>query len=84
MKTLIALAVGAMAASGIALAAPANAGCQSGWTPWGGGQICDGPINVDGNFQRCQTVGVLGFGGSVPCFTVNVNNHNGQPPWIGP
>ena len=42
-----------------------------------GGEICDGPIAPDGNFQRCQSVGVLGFGGSMPCFTVNVNDLNG-------
>lgn len=83
MKTLVALAIGILGASGIALAAPANAGCQSGWTPWGGGEICDGPIASDGNFQRCQTTGVLGFGGG-NCYIVNVNNLNGQPPWVGP
>ncbi|MEO3759415.1 hypothetical protein ABGB19_14145 [Mycobacterium sp. B14F4] len=82
MKTLVALAVGALAAGSIALAAPANAGCQSGWTPWGGGEICDGPVDANGNFERCQTVGVLGFGGSVPCYIANVSNAN--PPRIGP
>ena len=38
----------------------------------------------DGNFQRCQSVGVLGFGGTLPCSIVNVNNLNGQAPWVGP
>ncbi len=84
MTSVVALTVGALVAGGIALAAPANAGCQSGWTPWGGGQICDGPIAPDGSFQRCQTVGVLGFGGTLPCFTLNVNNLNGQPPRVAP
>jgi hypothetical protein len=84
MKALVALTISGLVASGIALAAPANAGCQSGWTPWGGGEICDGPIAPDGTFQRCQTVGVLGFGGSMPCFVVDANNLNGQPPWVGP
>lgn len=84
MKGLVVLGVSGLLASGIASAAPANAGCQGGFSPWGGGQICDGPIGPDGNFQRCETVFVLGFGGSLPCFTVNVNNLNGQPPWIGP
>lgn len=53
MKALIGLAVTALAASGIALAtaAPAGAGCQGGWTPWGGGTTCDGPIGQDGTFQ---------------------------------
>ena len=44
MKTLVALTIGLLAAGGIALAGPANAGCQGGWTPWGGGTTCDGPI----------------------------------------
>ena len=83
MKTVVALAIGALAASGIALAAPANAGCQGGWTPWGGQEICDGPIAPDGNFQRCQSTSALGFGGS-SCFILNVNNLNGQAPWVGP
>ena len=73
MKALVAVAISGLVASGIAFAAPANAGCQSGWTPWGGGEICDGPVAPDGNFQRCQTTGVLGFGGS-NCFIVNVNS----------
>jgi len=50
----------------------------------GGGEICDGPIAPDGTFHRCQSVGVLGFGGSMPCFVVDANNLNGQPPWVGP
>jgi hypothetical protein len=83
MKTLVALAIGALAASGIALAAPANAGCQGGWTPWGGGTICDGPVGPDGNFERCQTSGALGFSGT-SCYLVNINNLNGQPPRVGP
>ncbi|MGV0793716.1 CDGP domain-containing protein [Mycolicibacterium sp. XJ1819] len=82
MKSLVALMAGLLAAGGIALAAPANAGCQAGWTPWGGGEICDGPIAPDGSFQRCQSVGVLGFGGTLPCFTLNVNNLEGQPPYV--
>lgn len=81
MKTLVALAVGALAAGGIALAAPANAGCQSTWTPWGGGEICDGPVGPDGNFERCQSARAMGFGGS-NCFILNVANAN--PPRVGP
>jgi hypothetical protein len=84
MKALIAFAIGGLVAGGVALAAPANAGCQSGWTPWGGAEVCDGPIAPDGSFQRCQTFGAFGLGGTLPCFTANVNNLNGQPPWIGP
>jgi hypothetical protein len=84
MKALVALAIGVLGAAGIVFAAPANAGCSAGWTPWGGGQICDGPISPDGSFQRCQSVGVLGFGGTLPCTVMNVNNLNGAPPWVGP
>jgi hypothetical protein len=83
MKTLVALAVSALAASGIALAAPANAGCQGGWTPWGGGTTCDGPIAGDGTFERCVTAGAMGFGGT-NCYLLNVNNLAGQIPHVGP
>jgi len=83
MKTLVALTISALAASALAVAsaAPANAGCQAGWTPWGGGEICDGPVAPDGNFERCQSTGVLGFGGT-NCFIVNVGS--AQPPRVGP
>jgi hypothetical protein len=83
MKILVALAVSALAASGIALAAPSNAGCQGGWTPWGGGTTCDGPIAGDGTFQRCVTAGAMGFGGT-NCYLLNVNNLAGQVPYVGP
>lgn len=85
MKTLVALAAGAVAASGIALAsaAPADAGCQGGWTPWGGGTTCDGPISGDGSFQRCVTAGAVGFGGT-NCYLLNVNELAGNVPYVGP
>lgn len=85
MKTLVSLAVCALAAGGIALAgaAPAGAGCQGGWTPWGGGTTCDGPIGQDGTFQRCVTAGAMGFSGT-NCYTMNVNNLEGNVPYVGP
>ena len=85
MKTLTALTVGALAAAGIALAgaAPAQAGCQGGWTPWGGGTTCDGPIGGDGTFERCVTAGAMGFGGT-NCYLLNVNNLGNQIPYVGP
>jgi hypothetical protein len=84
MKTVVALTVGLLAAGGIALAGPANAGCQGGWTPWGGGTTCDGPIAGDGTFQRCVTAGAMGFGGT-NCYLLNVNNLTaGQVPYVGP
>lgn len=64
MKTLVALTISGLVSSGIAIAAPASAGCQGGWTPWGGGITCDGPIAGDGTFQRCVTAGAMGFGGT--------------------
>ena len=84
MKTLVALTVGLLAAGGIALASPANAGCQGGWTPWGGRTTCDGPIAQDGTFQRCVTADAMGFGGT-NCYLLNVNNiAAGQVPYVGP
>jgi hypothetical protein len=86
MKALIAFAVSAVAASGIAIAgaAPANAGCQGGFSPWGGGETCDGPIAPDGSFQRCVTASALGWGGT-NCQILNINNMAGQPvPYVGP
>jgi hypothetical protein len=81
MKTLVAVAISRLVASGIAVAAPAGAGCQGGWTPWGG-TTCDGPIAGDGTFQRCVTAGAMGFGGT-NCFVANVNDLEGQP-YVGP
>ena len=85
MKTLVAIAASALAASGIALAsaAPANAGCQGGFTPWGGGQTCDGPLAADGSFQRCVTSNVLGFGGT-NCYILNVSTMSEPVPYVGP
>lgn len=85
MKTMGAFLAGALAAGGIALAtaAPADAGCQGGWTPWGGGTTCDGPIAGDGSFQRCVTAGAMGFGGT-NCSVMNVNDLVGQVPYVGP
>ncbi|HTM86306.1 MAG TPA: hypothetical protein VL179_15665 [Mycobacterium sp.] len=85
MKTLIGLAVSTLAAGGIAMAVavPAGAGCQGGWTPWGGSTTCDGPINQDGTFQRCITAGAMGFGGT-NCYLMNISNMGGSPPYVGP
>jgi hypothetical protein len=81
MKTLVAVAISGLVAGGIALAAPASAGCQGGWTPWGGGTTCDGPIAGDGTLPRCVTAGAMGFGGT-NCFLANVNNLEGQQPTL--
>ena len=63
-RITIALAVFALSAGGIGLAAPVSAQCQGGWTPWGGGEYCDGYIYEDGSFDHCVSVTVLGFGGT--------------------
>ncbi|MBO0676001.1 hypothetical protein JRC04_00840 [Mycolicibacterium sp. S2-37] len=85
MKTLVTLTAGALAAGGLALgtATPASAGCQGGWTPWGGGTTCDGPINQDGSFERCVTAGAMGFSGT-NCYVLNVSSLAGQVPYVGP
>lgn len=74
------LAVGSVSVTG---APPAEAGCQGGWTPWGGGTTCDGPIAQDGTFQRCVTAGAMGFGGT-NCYLLNINNIANQIPYVGP
>lgn len=59
-----ALTVAALAVGAIALAAPVSSQCQGGWTPWGGGEYCDGYIYEDGSYDHCVSVTVLGFGGT--------------------
>ena len=49
MRARVAVAVAAMAASGIGFAPPANAGCET--QPFA--QYCDGPIRADGTWDRC-------------------------------
>lgn len=89
MKVRTAFAISAVVAAsglgalGLATAAPAHAGCQGGWTPWGGGTTCDGPIAADGTFERCVTAGAMGFGGT-NCFLLNINDMAGQIPYVGP
>jgi hypothetical protein len=69
MKTHITAVLGAAALIGaatVALAAPASAVppiCQGGWSPWGGGNYCDGTTYADGSYDHCANVTVLGFGG---------------------
>ncbi|AQT82240.1 hypothetical protein B1R94_27825 [Mycolicibacterium litorale] len=86
MKRLSHLLLSAITAVGIGLiAAPAaSAGCQGLWTPWGGGQRCDGPIDAGGFFQRCDTGGAFGFSTPPQCYQVDANNLGNNQPWIGP
>ena len=70
-----------LAAGGIALAAPADAGCQSAFVGFfGSGQRCDGPIDRLGNFTLCDSGHGMGFGGST-CYVVKVGDP-AQPPHI--
>jgi hypothetical protein len=83
MKTLVALAISGLVASGNALAAPANAGSQGGWTPRGGGATSDGPIGGGRNVSRCVTAGAMRFGGT-DCCLLNINDMGGQAQYVGP
>ena len=86
MRTVVAILFSVFAASGVALAsAPAaSAGCAPGWTPWGGGERCDGPIQPDGFFERCDVFGAFGFVGPRQCYMVDSNNLGGNLPRVGP
>jgi len=82
-KVLAALGVAGAVAGGLALATPAanaDVGPGNNWFTgsmgncaygsgggWGGGGFCDGPIDEYGNQYHCETVYVLGFGGT-NCF----------------
>jgi hypothetical protein len=54
------------------------------WTPWGGGERCDGPIDANGFFQRCETGGAFGFNTPQQCYQVDANNLGNSQPWIAP
>jgi uncharacterized membrane protein len=83
-------AVGATALLGgyVAFAAPAGAqpACGGGWSPYGGGNYCDGGQYWDGSYDHCVTVSVLGFGGT-QCGRVcppPPENPAVPAPWPGP
>ena len=70
-KVLAALGIAGAVAGGLALAAPANAtGCAYGNGGWGGGGFCDSDYAPDGSYMHCESVYVMGFGGS-NCFRVH-------------
>jgi hypothetical protein len=64
--TAILGAASLVGAATIALATPASADtyCQGGFSPFGGGNYCDGARYTDGSYDHCATVSVLGFGGT--------------------
>lgn len=86
MNKLTSLVAGAATVIGIGLvsAPTASAGCQGLWTPWGGGQRCDGPIDPNGFFQRCETGGAFGFNTPQQCYQIDSNNLGDNQPWIAP
>jgi len=86
MRKLSALVICAITAISIGLttAPAANAGCQGLWTPWGGGQRCDSPIDANGFFQRCDSGGAFGFATPPTCYQVDANNLGNNAPWIAP
>jgi hypothetical protein len=65
--------IGALLGCAIALSAPSSADpgpvCPRTFVFGSGGSRCDSPPNPDGSFTRCDTVDVLGFGGT-NCYTV--------------
>jgi len=60
---------GAIVGGAIAIAAPASADCGGAIVLGNGGGRCDSPPGPDGSFIRCDTVRVLGFGGT-NCYRV--------------
>lgn len=72
-RFLLSMAAGAvLAASGLAWASHADAmpgQCGQGFAFGSGGGFCDGPVGPDGTWLHCETVLVLGFGGT-NCFRV--------------
>jgi hypothetical protein len=72
VKKTIATGLGAAAliGGGLALAAPSQAqGCASGYAAGNGGGYCDFDYAPDGSYTHCETVYVMGFGGT-NCYRV--------------
>jgi hypothetical protein len=81
-KLITAMAIGgALAAGGIVVAGPASAdGPCGGAVVFGnGGGRCDYDQRPDGSFTRCDTVYVLGFGGT-NCYLVSPPPPADTPP----
>lgn len=85
MRIVAATILSALAAAGVALgaSAPAQAGCLPVFSPWGGGERCDGPVQPDGTFERCDTVGAFGLS-TRNCYVLDVDNLGGNLPRVGP
>lgn len=83
MKKLVSAVTltGALVAGGIGLAGPASAGgpCGGAVVLGNGGGRCDYDQGSDGSFMRCDTVYVLGFGGT-NCYRVYPPPPGDAPP----
>lgn len=67
---IAALAVGAVMTGWVVSAPLASANCGNVMVAGNGGGRCDNPSDAaDGSFMRCETVYVLGFGGT-NCYRV--------------
>ncbi len=76
------LVAGSIGVASVAVASPALAeGCHTYPYVVGVTRLCDGPMQPDGWFHRCNTTVVLGFGGP-NCYMVDSNNLAGNPPYI--
>jgi hypothetical protein len=77
--TVVGLAAGLLAAAVIAAAPPASAGCQQVNAGW---QLCDGPIQPDGIWQRCEVETFPDKWTKSTCFPLG--NTNFLPPFQPP
>jgi len=75
------LVAGGISGVAVGVAAPASAGCAGAGYGVGVSSRCDGPMQPDGWFRRCDMTYVFGFGGQ-NCYMVDSNNLAGNPPWI--
>ena len=84
-RVLALTGLGALAAAGLITAQPAQAmpgQCGSAIVFGSGGGFCDGPPAPDGTWLHCETVYVLGFGGT-NCFRVKpVPTHVDPRGWV--
>ena len=74
------LAAGLMSATLIGSAPPASAGCQ----PYGFDQLCDGPIQPDGTWQRCNAKPPNVWTGAVESTCFTLGDDHPLPPFDPP
>jgi hypothetical protein len=70
-------ALSILAGGAVVMAAPASAGCQSVSVGiFGRGSRCDGPIDPQGNFTRCDQGRAMGFGCSTATSSTSTIPHS--------